>query len=168
MKSFDDIYKLIHKSRGLIRRELRKSGSSGTHYKEIWCGVEPTEEIIEDLIQESALEVWRCMESFDETKASLSTWVGRIIKGRVLNYKKFQSRRVSLAPDEHEPSGGDNPSGVMEMVQGLEKITDKERAMLDLYMGGCPEEEIAIIVGSTPQSVKQQFSGIKKKLDGRD
>lgn len=164
---------LLQNFRGIIRQELRKGSSRG---REKWYKVEPTDELVEDLSQDALMEAWRRWGDFNPERASLSTWLGWIVRGRVLNYKKYKTRHPDEEPEEktgsYEQYAHDSePSKELEAAENFDGLGQKEQLLLTLYSNGTTNQQIASIFNSTTHSIEQQISRLKYKLSngqGRD
>ena len=106
-------------------------------------------ETAEDLCSTVFLKVYQKLPEFDETKASLSTWIFTICRNTLTDY--YRTRRVTEElPDEvSTESGADGFTGLMagdttaetvlnnetleRLAKGLEALPERERDILVLH-----------------------------------
>ena len=117
----------------------------------------------EDVTSEIFLRVQTSLSSYDEEKATLSTWIYTITHNAVCNYYRDQSKRaVSL--DESDAYSGED-EGVMAEIENeilkedlalaLETLTEREQDIIVLYYyHELPLRDIAIKMGITYTNAK--------------
>lgn len=105
-------------------------------------------DLAEDLCSEVFLKLVKKAETFDDTKASVSTWVYTIARNTLYDY--FRTRHVSEELDEQIADGSDIEADVCsretldELAAALEKLDERLRDMVVLqYYGGHTLKEIA-------------------------
>lgn len=112
----------------------------------------------EDLIQETMLNLWRRAESFDSTKAGVSTWIFTIARNCGIDRRRRTSRIVStpVEPDLNEP---DTDPSAEERLIGWQDETAVRAAIARL-----PEEQATVIrmsfYSENPQAEIAQILGI--------
>ena len=132
--------------------------------------------------QEDAEEVWqdvfvkalRGIGSYDNRKASLSTWLCRIAYHESLNF--VRTRRPDVVyMDEHElglnglddapeESAYDSQT-VQALEEALEMLPPHEQAVITMfYYDNMSLADIAYVTGSIPSTIGSQLSRIRKKL----
>lgn len=154
----EKIIHLVKSYRNLIFRELIRESQFGSYY--------PTEEIMEDIQQESIMEAWKRKKEYDSHQSALSTWVGWIVRGKAYDWKKYHSRRSGIEVDT-ELSENSTPEETLEVEQCFGCLTDKENFLLGLKVGNVPYAEMASIHDTSEENIRKQISNIKKKLDGQ-
>lgn len=127
----------------------------------------------EDLTSEVFLKVYEKIDTFDETKASLSTWIFTITRNKLTDY--YRQRRVF----EEVPETLDDGSSVedeycndemLEMLAGaLEELDERERDIIVLrYYSGRTLREISEQMGISYAYVKvlqnKAMSVLREKL----
>jgi RNA polymerase sigma-70 factor (ECF subfamily) len=117
----------------------------------------------EDILSEIFLKIQTSLHSYDEKKATLSTWIYTITHNAVCNYYRQQSKReLSLDEDALCP---DTDDGVMteieneilkeELAVALETLTEREQDIIVLYYYyEMPLRDIAIKMGITYTNAK--------------
>ena len=131
----------------------------------------------EDVTSEIFLKVQTSLSSYDEEKATLSTWIYTITHNAVCNYYREQSKRaLSL---EENALCSDTDDGVMSEIENeilkeslaiaLETLTEREQDIIVLYYyHEIPLRDIAIKMGITYTNAKfikhQAINKLKCKM----
>lgn len=117
----------------------------------------------EDITSEIFLRVQTSLDSYDEEKATLSTWIYTITHNTVCNYYREQSRRaLSL---EENALRSDTDDGVVAEIENeilkenlaiaLETLSEREQDIIVLYYyHEIPLRDIAIKMGVTYTNAK--------------
>ena len=117
----------------------------------------------EDVTSEIFLKVLSSLDSYDEEKATLSTWIYTITHNTVCNYYREQSKRA--LPIDENAFGSDIDDGVMAEIENeilkenlaiaLETLTEREQDIIVLYYyHEIPLRDIAIKMGITYTNAK--------------
>ena len=118
---------------------------------------------VEDVTSEIFLKVQASLDSYDEEKATLSTWIYTITHNTVCNYYREQSKRA-LSLDENALYY-DTDDGVVAEIENeilkenlaiaLETLTEREQDIIVLYYyHEIPLRDIAIKMGITYTNAK--------------
>ena len=116
----------------------------------------------EDITSEIFLKVQTSLDSYDEEKATLSTWIYTITHNAVCNYYREECKRA-LTLDENAPgSCTDDVMAEIEneilkenLAQALETLTEREQDIIVLYYyHEIPLKDIAIKMGITYTNAK--------------
>ena len=125
------------------------------------------QETAEDLLQEVFLKIKKSLNSYDEQKSRLFTWMLNITRNTALDHlrkKSSKQEKVNLIFEEaaaelenHAHSYNTDTIGVKNLLQ---KLSPKQRHILDLsYFKGYTHEEIAeymnMPLGSVKTSIRQ-------------
>ena len=116
----------------------------------------------EDVTSEIFLKVLSSLDSYDEEKSTLSTWIYTITHNTVCNYYREQSR-CALSLDENALCS--DTDGVMAEIENeilkenlaiaLETLTEREQDIIVLYYyHEIPLRDIAIKMGITYTNAK--------------
>ena len=117
----------------------------------------------EDVTSEIFLKIQTSLDSYDEEKATLSTWIYTITHNAVCNYYREQSKRaLSL---EENALCSDTDDGVMSEIENeilkenlaiaLETLSEREQDIIVLYYyHEIPLRDIAIKMGITYTNAK--------------
>lgn len=121
------------------------------YYKKVFgfiFGKTSNHTLAEDLTSEVFLKVYEKLDSFDDTKASLSTWIYTITRNKLTDY--FRSRRVMEEIPETLDDGSSLEDDVCDkeeletLADALEKLDERERDIIILhYYSGKTLKEIA-------------------------
>ena len=103
----------------------------------------------EDLHSTVFLKVYQKFDTFDQTKASVSTWIYTITKNTVTDF--FRTRHVHSEIEEDILDEGDEYQGILdeetlnELADALEKLPQRERDLIILhYYTGLTLKEVAV------------------------
>ena len=116
-------------------------------------------ELAEDLTSDVFMKVYAKMDSFDEEKASVSTWIYTITKNTLTDY--FRTRRVhdeipeTMADDSSVEEDVCDREMLELLASALEKLEERERQIVVLhYYSGKTLKETAEVVGISYAYVK--------------
>ena len=118
---------------------------------------------IEDVVSEIFLKIQNSLESYNEEKATLSTWIYTITHNTVCNYYRERSKRA-LSLDENALCS-DTDDGVVAEIENeilkenlaiaLETLSEREQDIIVLYYyHEIPLRDIAIKMGITYTNAK--------------
>lgn len=87
----------------------------------------------EDIASEVFLKVYAKLDSYDERKASLSTWIYAITKNTVIDYykssKSYKILTESIAADDESDIDGD----LDDLADALAQLGERERDLIILH-----------------------------------
>ena len=118
-----------------------------------------------DLVQEMHLQLWRSFASFDG-RAQRTTWVYRVALNTALSHVR-KPRRDHL-PLEAAPEPGctgdtrDLMAVLDEFLAGLEPVS---RSLLLLDLEGLPREQVAEVLGLTPNAVAVRMTRLRQAFE---
>ncbi|MCQ2423943.1 MAG: sigma-70 family RNA polymerase sigma factor [Clostridia bacterium] len=129
----------------------------------------------EDLTADVFLKVFEKIDTFDETKASVSTWIYTITKNTLIDY--YRTRRTFDEVPETEEDGSSvedevcNSEMLELLARGLEALDEREREIVVLrYSSGKTLREIAAQMGISYAYVKilqnKAFAHLRVYLGG--
>jgi RNA polymerase sigma-70 factor (ECF subfamily) len=123
----------------------------------------------EDLCEDVFEKIQRKLGDFDESKASLNTWVFTITRNTVIDY--FRRSKPSEELDENLSDDSEVDEGVLqnetlgELASALQALPEEMRAIIVLrYYDGKPLTEIAEIMGLSYGAVKLRHQSALVKL----
>lgn len=103
----------------------------------------------EDIVADVFLKVYKNLDRYDETKASLSTWIYTITKNTVINY--YRSHRIHVELTALTADEADNmytPDMLDELADALEHMKPRDRDLIILhYYNGYTLKAIAEMMG---------------------
>lgn len=124
----------------------------------------------EDLFQEIVLQLWRNYHTY-EGKAKVSTWMYRVALNTAISAFRKEKRRPPTTDGEAWLPGLAAPMPDPDFAEkravlylAIQSLSDFERAIVLLFLEEHSYEEIATIVGITPNHVGVKLSRIKEKL----
>ncbi|KPK87210.1 MAG: RNA polymerase subunit sigma-70 [Bacteroides sp. SM23_62_1] len=129
-----------------------------------------TPEDREDLFQEILLNLWKGYPSF-RGESKFSTWLYRITLNTCITLyrKKSRSPKTDSISDQHRVIPDDinivgNGEELRLLYSAIDKLDKLEKAIIILYLEEKSYEEIAEIVGITPNHTGVKISRIREKL----
>jgi len=118
-----------------------------------------------DLLQEIHLQLWRSFGSFDG-RAQRSTWVYRVALNTALSHVRRPRRRhapLDAAPERGCSGHAVDAMDVLEtFLAGLEPVA---RAILVMDLEGLPREQIAEVLGISPNAVAVRMTRLRRKFE---
>src|SRR5690554_3201481 len=118
-----------------------------------------------DLLQEIHLQLWRSFGSFDG-RAQRSTWVYRVALNTALSHVRRPRRPhvpLDAAPERGCSGHAVDPMDVLEtFLAGLEPVA---RAILVMDLEGLAREQIAEVLGITPNAVAVRMTRLRRKFE---
>ena len=122
-----------------------------------------------DLVQDIILELWRAYPKYDKTYA-ISTWTYRIAlnvsisflrktKTRHNNYAIYRQQAELFHVDDTETN--ENLGRLYKFIELLKPI---DKAIMILYLEGCKNKEISLVMGMTDSNISTRKERIKLKL----
>jgi RNA polymerase sigma-70 factor (ECF subfamily) len=112
----------------------------------------------EDVTSEIFLRVQTSLDSYDEEKATLSTWIYTITHNAVCNYYRYESKRAltldenALYSDREDDVMAEIENEILKenLAKALETLTEREQDIIVLYYyHEIPLRDIAIKMGIT-------------------
>lgn len=130
-------------------------------------------EDVEEVYQDVFIKAFRNIGTYDESKASFATWLGRIAYNEALNFVRMK-KPMLVYIDDHDGDLEDVADDVdaqqdehiiERMEQALEHLPPHEQSLLTMfYFDHLSMKEIAYITNSIPMTVASQLCRIRKKL----
>ena len=125
----------------------------------------------EDLCADVFEKAYKKIDAYDESKASLSTWIFTITRNTVIDY--FRRNKVMDEPDENIAAEGEIDDNLLtqetlsELAAALNKLPEDLQDIIVLaYYDGKPLTEIAMMMRMSYGAVKlrhQKALGLLKK-----
>ena len=129
-----------------------------------------TEEDFQDYYQEVCLQLWKSRENF-MGDSKWSTWVYRISlnvslsllkKDKKVNKKSVELKDLAaVTPNDLNPF---NDESLKLLYIAIKKLSELDRAIILLYLEENSYQEIAEIIGLSPNNIGVKITRIKKKL----
>ncbi|MCK6549354.1 sigma-70 family RNA polymerase sigma factor [Myxococcota bacterium] len=134
----------------------------------------------EDATQEAFIALWRSAGRFDPARASERTFVAMIAKRRIIDQRRAEGRRPSIAPGEHTLERVASEAHValerlpeaQRAVAALAELPAERREVIHLAVfEGLTQDEIATAKGLPLGTVKSHFrrglEAVRSALVGR-
>lgn len=129
----------------------------------------------EDILQEAFLKIWNNIDSYDETKGKLYTWMRRITNNLTIDILKSKNYKQQSKVVENELAvsnfaGNNNISerlNTLDLQKKLSTLDKKQRQILDMsYFQGYTQEEIAreldMPVGTVKTKIRTAIIELRK------
>lgn len=131
-------------------------------------GEERDSSTVDDLVQESLINLWKGFEGF-EGRSDIKTWIWRVTMNTCISFdrKKKRKKEVSLELQSDSilsDTKSENGAQVRMLKQRIQKLGPFDRAIVLLWLEDLSYDEIAAIVGITPKNVGIRLFRIKEKL----
>jgi RNA polymerase sigma-70 factor, ECF subfamily len=124
-------------------------------------------DLAEDLLQDTFHDAFRARSQLNGS-ASPEAWLFAIARNRALSAlrRRRRSRAALTRLGRREGRKQQDAQEIVALRDLLERTLDPdERALLLLrYLHGFDASELAMIVGSTPEAVRQRLSRLRKRL----
>ncbi|MFD0987920.1 sigma-70 family RNA polymerase sigma factor [Methyloligella solikamskensis] len=136
-----------------------------------------SEELAEDIAQETLLVVWRKAETYKPEKAGASTWIFTIARNlRIDRSRRDARKRGHILYEAVEPDGPERPDDVLESVQDEDRVrdalqvlpADQLRVLQLSFFDGRSHSEIAdeleIPLGTVKSRVRLAMARLRETL----
>jgi RNA polymerase sigma-70 factor (ECF subfamily) len=153
---------------GLQAHDEQAFGFLYDHYSKalfsIILQIIPQQELAEDVLQEVFLKIWQNINSYDETKGRLYTWMLNVARNQAIDRtrsKDFNNRSKTTELSENVYSNKQGAEIRMDDV-GLQKtlarLPEESRRLLELaYYQGYTQEEISKMLNIPLGTVKTRL-----------
>ena len=128
------------------------------------------QDVAEDILQEVFVKVWQHIQSYNESKGRLYTWMLNIARNHAIDRirsKDFnnQSKTTELPINVYNNADGDSRIGDVGLKKTLSNLPDDSRVLLELaYFQGYTHDEIAKITGLPLGTIKTRLRNTIIKL----
>lgn len=128
-----------------------------------------SQEDFEDYYQEVCLQIWKSSSNFKE-ESEWSTWVYRIslnvcltlLKKKKNNQQNFASDY--LPPELVEDSYAFEDESLNQLYNAIRQLSEVDRGVIMFYLEEKPYQEIAEIIGTSPNNIGVRVKRIKERL----
>lgn len=125
----------------------------------------------EDLMHDVFMEVWRNVDNYDPTRATVRTWILVRLRSRALDRLRSATVRREVTTDDVTPNEApvaEDPSLAPDrtaVVVALQNLPDDQRMVIELsYFHGLSSSEIAERMGSPLGTVKSRTAAGLAKI----
>ena len=116
----------------------------------------------EDLTQQVFLNAVQSIGSYKYKGMPFSSWLYRIAHNQIVDYFRKKAKRPTVALDDTDPPGGDDPEKATEtkltmeeLARATQKLTEAQREVISLRFGGqLSIAECARTMGKSEGAVK--------------
>lgn len=122
----------------------------------------------DDLFQEITLQAWKSYPRF-KGNARFSTWLYRVALNTAITYYRKQKRNPITHSDisgYEIPEAPTDPTDAQFqlMYKAIGELSEVDKALVLLYLEDYPYDDIAQMMGITPNHVAVKMNRIKSKL----
>lgn len=143
----------------------------GPRLQRFICSVTKQPALVEEIIDDSMLVVWRKAYTFNHT-AKVSTWIFAIAYRQSLKALRRLGQRADTTADEQPDLPTPGPDDALQQQQlhqqlehALEALSPEQRAVMELtYYFGYACREVAQIMGCPLDTVKTRMFHARRKL----
>ena len=125
------------------------------------------QEEINDLFQETLLNLWRGFDSF-QGKCDVKTWIWRVSFNTCLTFERKKKRHVETIPLSMEinlfTDIDDDTRQIQQLYSRINKLGLVDRAIILLWLENMSYEEIGQIIGISTKNVSVKLVRIKEQL----
>ena len=146
---------------------------SGALYGVI-CQIVENTELGNDVLQEAFINIWRHIESYDETKGRLFTWMLNIARNAAIDKirskgNKQTQRQVAIPNNDSLPLSVSPRLDDFGLKKIILKLKDEQRQLIDLsYFQGFTHEQIAkaldIPLGTVKTRIRSALTQLRSLL----
>lgn len=115
----------------------------------------------DDVVQEALARAWVKRQQFDPERGTAAGWLLAITADQARKWRRRLRHPLSNA----RPDTSDDYAGLVDLSDGLRRLTNRQRHMIDLYyFVGLSISEVAGAMGCAPGTVKSTLSDARAKL----
>ena len=119
-----------------------------------------------EVVQETFLYAWSKVDTYDPSRAGVSTWLGLILRSRCIDRirRRQHQHKMRMSIEREKPSGQCEPAGFDRMVdqqrnrclsQAMDRLPAAQKQVLELaFFRGLTQREIAAKVGVPLGTIK--------------
>lgn len=121
----------------------------------------------QDLFQDICLQLWRSFRRFNGD-SQLSTWVYRVALNTAISHVRRPRREHLPLEAGPEPGCSGSAADAMGALDAfLASLEPVSRSILLLDLEGCPREQIAEVLGLTPNAVAVRMTRLRQAFEQR-
>ena len=133
-----------------------------------------SEELAEEVLQQTFLKIWDKIEQYDETKAQLFTWMSRIARNAAIDVKRLKrfennEKTDSLDLTIHNKQNNNISTAGIDAQYLISRLDEKHKVVLDyIYLNGYTQSETAkhlqIPLGTVKTRVRKSILELREIL----
>ena len=121
----------------------------------------------QDLFQEICLQLWRGFPGFDG-RSQPSTWAYRVALNTAITHLRKPRREHQALDSIPEPGDAGGLEAAMQLLDAfLASLDPVSRSILLLDLEGCPREQVAEVLGLTPNAVAIRMTRLRQDFERR-
>lgn len=137
----------------------------------------PAEEIAQDILQDVFIKIWKSIDSYDNTKGRLYTWMLNIARNSAIDYTRSKQSKLENKIQDidnsvyelNKQSSASINTDVIGVKEEVTKLKDDYRILIDLiYFKGFTQEETSkelnIPLGTVKTRVRAAIIELRKTL----
>ena len=132
-------------------------------------------ELAEDVLQDSFIKIWKCIEGYDASKGSLFTWILNIARNSAIDSTRSLYYRKEIYARSYEQNSLDRQPSIHLSVDGIgikkhvEQLRQEHQQVIDcIYFQGYTHEQAAkhlhIPLGTAKSRVKAALHQLRLLL----
>lgn len=140
--------------------------NKGTIYTVCYMFSKDTDEV-NDMFQDTLINLWKGYDSF-RNDSKVSTWIYRVAMNTCISAdrkKKSRKDTIPLTMDVNLYEDNDTDSRQVQMLHArINRLGMIDRAIVLMWLEDMTYDEIAAVIGITPQNVGVKIHRIKEQL----
>lgn len=140
--------------------------NKGTIYTVCYMFSKDTDEV-NDMFQDTLINLWKGYDSF-RNDSKVSTWIYRVAMNTCISAdrkKKSRKDTIPLTMDVNLYEDNDTDSRQVQMLHSrINRLGMIDRAIVLMWLEDMTYDEIAAVIGITPQNVGVKIHRIKEQL----
>jgi DNA-directed RNA polymerase specialized sigma24 family protein len=113
----------------------------------------------DDIAQQASIIVWQKLRDYDPRLASLSTWIGTIVRRLVIDQYRSAPPRTTVLDETRLPE----PPRVDYIALDVTNLGQKDRRTLAVFARNPNFDEAALTLGTTTSALKKRLHRIAAK-----
>lgn len=153
-----------------------------SNYSEVLYGMSfrilRNEAFAEDALQKSFLKIWNSIESYDDSKSTLFTWMAKIVKNTSIDISRLRSfqkeaKTDTLDPLVHKTKSEYIDTDAIDVKSLLDGMEEKYKVVIEyLYLRGYSQSELSkelnLPLGTIKSRSKKAIDLLREKLKKED
>lgn len=127
-------------------------------------------ELIDELVQDTALAIWRALDHFRK-EASVKSYIARITHNVCISHVRKAAVRPETPLEDIYADKAPQPDEItgkmimrQKLLSAVHQLGLPERQIISLYLEGFTQKESAEILGLTPSNIGVKLTRIRAKL----
>ncbi len=130
-----------------------------------------SDEVAQDIVQDSFVKIWRKVESYDETKGTFFTWMLNITRNTAIDFLRKRKKENPSSIQDVENSVHISNDGISTDTIGMkaivENLNENQRILVEyIYFKGYTQQEVSdeldIPLGTVKTRIRAAVGELKK------